>query len=199
MKNRGFTLIELLVVVGIIGVLAIALGFSFVGWQGRYRVESQIKEVESDLMKARARAMQRNRVHFFSLNPDLPSQYTVYEDDSDGTNNVPDGDGVFQPGTGDSADNELPSYPKTIDYDLTWNGTGDTVTFNTRGIITANRTICMFTDFDGDALHLSDVDPDYDCIVLSATRINLGKLSLQDTNGGVCGSAATGEGHCVQR
>lgn len=187
MKKSGFTLIELLVVISVIGTLAIALGFSFVGWQGRYRVESRIKDVESDLMKARARAMQRNRVHFFNL--DAARQYTVYEDDSDGTNKVPDGDGVFQPGTGDSADNELPSYPKTIDYDLTWNGVGNTVTFNTRGLIQPNRTICLFTDFDGDTV--SDVEPDYDCLVISPTRINMGKLNSQT---GACDAA-----NCIQR
>lgn len=175
MKKDGFTLIELLVVISIIGILAIALGFSFEGWQGRYRVESTIKQIESDLNKARASAMQRNRVHF--LNLDAVRQYTVYEDDSDGTNKVPDGDGVFQPGTGDSADNELPSYPKTIDYDLTWNGAGNTVTFNTRGLIQTGRTICIFTDFDGDGD--SDVEPDYDCLVLSQTRISIGKLNSQ--------------------
>jgi prepilin-type N-terminal cleavage/methylation domain-containing protein len=178
MSNRGFTLIELLVVTGIIGILAIALGFSFEGWQGRYRVESRIKEVESDLNKARSRAMQRNRVHFFSLDADLPRQYTVYEDTDPG----PDGNRSLDT----ALDTTLPTYPKTIEYDLSWNGGGDTVvTFDTRGLISPERSICIFTDFDGDTE--SDVDPDYDCLVISQTRISIGKLNSQVA--GDCGTA----------
>jgi prepilin-type N-terminal cleavage/methylation domain-containing protein len=196
MRNRGITLIELLVVITIIGILAIALGFEFVGWQGRYRVESQIKQIESDLMKARASAMQRNRTHFVNF-PDTVS-YTIYEDTSNGAGLVPDGDGVFQPGTGNTADDELDSFPKTLDYALSIGTVAGvppiTFTFDRRGLISPERTICMFTDFDGDAAHLSDVDPDYDCIVLSATRINLGNLTTQDTAGGLCDAT-----NCVQR
>ena len=194
-EDSGVTLIELLVVITIATVLIVALGFEFTGWQGKYKVESQIKDIYSDLMNARINAMQKNRAHFVNF-PDTVS-YTIYDDDSDGINKVPDGDGVFQPGTGDAADRELPTFPKSIEnaYTVTIGTTGapQTFTFNTRGLLSPNKTICIFTDFDGDKI--SDVNPDYDCIILSNTRINMGKLQKQDTDGGVCRSK-TGGGHC---
>ncbi len=91
MKNHGITLIELIIVISIIGILAVALGFEFTGWMGGYRVESQTKEMYVDLMNARARAMQRNRVHFVRLFIP-PTQYTNMYDD---TNPAPDGDGTY--------------------------------------------------------------------------------------------------------
>jgi prepilin-type N-terminal cleavage/methylation domain-containing protein len=178
-KDKGITLIELLVVIAIAGILFIALGFTFVGWQGKYKVESQTKDLYDDLMNARVRAMQRNRVHFLSL--DSANQYTIYED----TNPAPDGDGTLQT----AQDEMLPTYPKTIEYDLNWSGAvpsgrdpEDLIDFDQRGITAPQATplggtICIFTDFDGDGV--SDSDPDYDCIIISRTRINMGKLNTQ--------------------
>ncbi len=60
MKQDGVTLIELLIVIAIGGILVIALGFEFVGWMARYRVESQIKTMQADLLNARQRAMEKN-------------------------------------------------------------------------------------------------------------------------------------------
>ena len=77
MNNRGITLIELIVVISIIGILAVALGFTFQGWMGGYRIESQTKEMYVDLMNARARAMQRNRSHFVVV---TANDYQIFED-----------------------------------------------------------------------------------------------------------------------
>ena len=64
MSERGVTLVELIVVISVIGILAIALGFSYVGWQGAYRVEKTTKELYTDLMDARSRAMGQGLVQF---------------------------------------------------------------------------------------------------------------------------------------
>lgn len=181
MNNRGITLIELIIVISIIGILAVALGFSFQGWMGGYKVERQTKEMYVDLMNTRARAMQRNRLHFVRFNNS--TSYSIYEDDSDGTNKVPDGDGALQTGTGPTADTQLGGFPKTVQYNLDWNNSAVTaptnLTFNTRGIAATLGSISIFVDRDGDGK--KDFEPDYDCIVISATRINTGKLNDKGT------------------
>ena len=187
MRNNGITLIELIIVISIIGILAVALGFEFAGWMGGYRVESQMKEMYVDLMDARARAMQRNRTHFVRLNN---SSYSIYEDDSDGTNKVPDGDATLQTGTGSSADTRIlppltsPETAKPVEYNLRWNNsdisTPVNLTFNTKGLATMLGTISVFVDRDGDGKR--DFEPDYYCIVIARTRINMGKLNATTTN-----------------
>lgn len=184
MNNRGITLIEMLVVIAVIGILVIALSFSFQGWMGKYRVESEIKTLYVDLMNARAMAMTRNRFYF----ADFPTttSYRLIEDTNE--NNA------SNPGAGDTI---LQTYPKTLEYPVTW--AGGTIQFDKKGIVQPSATplggtICVFTDYDGDTSNLSDFDPDSDCIVISQTRINIGKLTTQDTAGGACDAA-----NCVVR
>jgi len=162
MKNKGITLIELIVVVSVIGILVIALGFSFQGWMGKYKVESQIKEMYVDLMNARARAMQRNRVHFVDLPSAQPKQYTIYED----TNTAPDGNGTLE------AASDTQVLQKTTDYTIVPAlAFGDTrFNFNKNGLVSHNGSIRLS----------STVTPDYDCIVLFTTRINMGKWNGTD-------------------
>jgi prepilin-type N-terminal cleavage/methylation domain-containing protein len=161
MRNSGITVIELLVVIAIAGVLAVALGASFQGWQGGFRVESEIKDLYSDLMDARLNARQKNREHYVVLATD---QYTVYEDDDP----PPDGDRNLDPDNDTEVRNEELPYGREID----WNG-DDQIDFTTRGLSNDNKTICMF----------SDVEPDYDCIVIFVTRIKMGKI---DNQGDAC-------------
>ena len=180
-NTRGVTLTELIVVIAIVGILVVALVFSFEGWMGKYKVESQIKEMHIDLVNTRANAMSRTRVHFFRLAN--ATSYTIYADDSNGVIKVPDGDGALQTGVGVGADTQLGGFPKTVEYNMDWNnaaiGAPVDITFSTRGTITTLGTISIFVDRDGDGVR--DFEPDYDCIVISQTRINMGQLDGKGT------------------
>jgi len=170
-RNRGVTLTELLVTIAIIGMLAVALGFSYQGWMGRYKVEKQIKEIYSDLMTARLRAMERNRVHF----ADFPSNtsYRLIDDTNE--------NGIFNNGV----DIPLPTFPKTVEYtmDVTAWG-GGRITFGKRGMITSPGTLCVSTD----------TAPDNDCIIVAQTRISIGRLTTSLPDLGACDSV-----NCVAR
>jgi len=129
-------------------------GFEFRDRMNKRKVERQIKEMYTDLINARARAIDRNRMHF-----DVGSSisYTIYED----TNPVPDGDGQFQA----SLDTPLPNYPKTVEYLINWTGAGNRLNFDKRGVISPLGSIYL-TPY---------VDADYDCISVTSMRMNLGK------------------------
>jgi prepilin-type N-terminal cleavage/methylation domain-containing protein len=97
-NNRGVTLVELLVVSGIIGILAVALGISFQGWIGGYKVESEINTLYSNMRAAQQRAVQLNQYIFMDISPD-GRFYRISQDDSD-ANTTPkpkNGNGIFEP------------------------------------------------------------------------------------------------------
>lgn len=156
--NKGITLIELIVVITIIGILVVVLGFSFQGWMGGYRVESQVKEMYVDLMNARARAMQRNRIHFVVV---AATNYQIFEDTNESGGTAPNAGDLAIPGFNN---------PKTFEYghDSSWTGT---VIMDTRGIVSNNVTPLGATI----QFNIGTNNPDYDCITLSSTRINIGK------------------------
>ena len=154
-SNKGITLIELIIVVSIIVILVIALGFTFQGWMGAYRIESQTKEIYVDLMTARARAMQRNREHYADF-PNATS-YRIREDSNEDRNPA-----VL------AGDTVLPTYPKTVQYAIVpaLGGAATTIRFDVRGRITPDGNIQVTLP--------ADVVADYDCVVFSDLRINIG-------------------------
>ena len=182
MKDKGLTLVELLVVICILNIIAISTAFSFRGWMGKYKIESQTKDLYVELTDARLSAMENKRTHFVRLQD--ATSYTFYEDDSNGGVKVPNGDGVLQTGSGASADTELPSYPKNVEYDIDWNNNNIVMpvnfSFNTRGISSVDADISIYIDRDSDGVQ--DMIPDYDCIAIRTTRINLGKLEINGTS-----------------
>ena len=185
MNNKGITLIELIIVATIIGILVVALGFNFQGWVSGYKVESQTKEMYIDLINTRARAMQRNRMHFIDLAVD---QYIIYED----TDPAPNGDGI--PNTA----NDLPPVSQKIleaRYPIIWSDPANiTIMFNTNGLSSANKSICSNAPLEVILGVPTANTADYNCITISTTRINMGKLTQSIADGGACAAA-----NCVEK
>lgn len=182
-NNKGMTLIELLVVITVISILIVALGFQFTGWVSGYKVESQTKELYIDLINTRARAMQRNRMHFVDL---AGNQYNIYEDD----NPAPNGDDVANTAvdTRLSQRNLEPRYPIISSIAR--------IQFDTNGLANSlgnKYSICSNAPSDADGA-------DYNCITISSTRIKMGKLTTSIANGGACGTVlATAVANCVEK
>lgn len=172
--ESGITLIELLVVVTVIGVLVLAAGIEFVGWQGNYRVESQVKEMYADLMNARVRAMQRNRTHFIVV---TANNYQVFDDVNE--NNVPD----------NNATERWWPNPKPFAYPSLQ---AETIIIDVRGLVSTIPAPAAGTEaFIRFSYDTSRVRPDYDCISLgavgTATGVNWGtRLNMGKWNGGLC-------------
>lgn len=159
--SGGFTLIEIIVVVAIIGTLLTIAGLEVSGWLSNYKVETEIKSMYVDLMNARARAMQRNRFHFVVL---AATQYTIYED----TNTAPDGNGTLETASDTQVLQKTTSY--TLSSALSFGATQ--FYFDKNGIASNTGSLRL----------VSTATPDYDCIVIAATRINMGKWNATTSN-----------------
>jgi prepilin-type N-terminal cleavage/methylation domain-containing protein len=163
MKNNGYSLTELVVVIAILGTLLGIAGISGKTWLERYRVEAQTKEMFTDLMNARASALQRNRMYFVDF---AGAQYTIYED----TNPGPDGDGLYQ-------SDDTPVMQKSTQYPIVpaLGGSATSFSFDKNGLVSLATPTATGT------LHFaSGAGPEYDCITLCTTRILMGKWSGGD-------------------
>ncbi len=166
MMSRGVTLVELIVVISIIGILVVALGFSYVGWQGKYKVEKAAKDIYFDLMTARSAATTRHRNYFADF-PTVTS-YRVMADAND---------------NGAADDAPLPTFPKTIEYAIAWSGV-NRILFDTKGLIRWDRNNDGIEETTDVIRLTTTADSDYDCILISQTSIYMGKWN---TTTGVCG------------
>jgi Tfp pilus assembly protein FimT len=181
--GTGITLVELLVVVSIVAILAVVLGYNYSGWSARYKVESQVRQLYSDLVGARVRAMQKGMTVFMDF-PDS-AHYRVIED----TN----GNAVVDTLPTDTL---LTGYPKAVDYALNAATVDDSVSpptvtsqaigsvvisFDKKGLLSCPTLFTLGSQTRGVIGFTSTASPDYDCIIISQTMIDMGQMS-----GGVC-------------
>lgn len=161
-RRGGFTMVEVMIAIAIVGIVVVLAVGTFQGMNEKYRVEGETKQMFSDMMDARARAMQRNRAFFVRINA---SNYTTYEDTSPG----PDGNGSWE-----NADTLVAN--ETMTHTIVTDnlaGGASTFRFNRNGIASVTGFIRLS----------STVRPDYDCITIRETRVKLGQY---DAAGGTC-------------
>lgn len=154
--HSGFTLPEVAIVVAIIGILLAIATLNFRQMNNKYTIESYTKEIHALLMRARNDASTSNIQRVVTL---AANQIQVTSD----TN----GNGVVNAGE------------PTITYpyrQFALQFANNPIIFDRRGIANAvvNQTLQI--------VHNGDATPSTDCIVVSATRINIGRMT-----GGVCG------------
>ncbi len=158
--ERGMTMIEVMIVVALLGFLYVILSNSYQSWAEKYRVETAVKEMFTDLMDARGRAMQRSRAQFVTIST-APARYQILED----TSPAPDGNGMLE-----ATDTSVRT--ATVRYPITVTPAGmTTLNFSRDGLLSMN------TGDTGVIRLTSPVAADYDCITLGPTRIKMGQFN----------------------
>jgi len=156
----GFTLVEILITIAILAILIMIGVGNFGGLNEKYKVEAETKQLYADLMDARGRAMQRNRMFFVRFSG---TGYATYED----TNTPPDGNGSWD----NTADTRVANVTVTHTITPSLPGGANAFEFNRNGIASVT----------GDIRFSSTAKPDYDCITILPTRTKMGQYI-----GGVC-------------
>jgi prepilin-type N-terminal cleavage/methylation domain-containing protein len=156
--KQGFTIIELIVVMLIMGVLMTMAMISYQSIQQRYQVEQKVKQMYSDLMNTRIRAMQRSRDHFVTLATGT-NLYRIYED----TITPPDGNGQLD--AGDALLSTQSIAPFTL---VLSTATLTLVQFNSKGLVSGTTGWVQIN---------STASGEYDCVKIEQIKTAMGKIN----------------------
>ena len=154
----GFTLVEILVAIAILGILVTLAVSTFREFNEKYKVEAETKQLYADLMDARGRAMQRNRVYHIQI---TANGYATSEDGFP----APDGDSNPANGANFPVSNVTVNHPITTA--LPNPGPPANFFFNRNGISSVTGNLRFAS--------VANSNPDYDCITILETRIKMGK------------------------
>lgn len=157
MAISGFTLIEVIIVIAIMGIVMSIATLNFRSWQVKNRVEGQTRELLADLNEARTNAYTQKKQYGIVFQP---NSYVIksYSTAALAASPLTSGTTVTT---------------KNLKYGLTKKGASivDTpVVFETSGI-----TYNKFTIFVNQGS--TDLSPAVNCIVISTTRVNIGKIN----------------------
>jgi prepilin-type N-terminal cleavage/methylation domain-containing protein len=149
MTSRGFTLIEILIVIAVIGIITTIAGFQFSAYSKKSAIESQIRQMYTDMMEQRSRALFEKRNRGVRV---TSTTFSLYSSASDDATRVVIGN---------------PFSLTTLKYPVTSNNYTDII-FDTGGMLdnVSNQSICIT------ATNSASIDS----IIVSETRIRLGKL-----------------------
>lgn len=154
--QSGFTLVELMVVIAIIGIFTAVAIMDLTQANAKYTVESYTREIYSILMKARNDAANTNVQQLVTLAANLVqvTQNTVENHTID---------------AGETTTTS--AYPRfAIDSNavVVFPAISPTIVFDRRGMTDDSQTIRIIN-------YPANAQPGVDCIVVSATRINMGR------------------------
>lgn len=166
-NNAGFSLIELVVTISIMGILMGIAGLSFSSWQKKSKFESQVREMYADLVDARNRAFTQKKVHGIVFQP---NGYVMKSYSSEAEYKF----------SSDAAANGVEIMNKPLKFGITKTNTtvftdsNSSILFDTTGYTT---TVTGFTVINNPVT----VSPNLNCLVISATRVNMGKWNATTT------------------
>jgi len=157
--RRGFALTELIVVIAIIVIAATFATLDFRSYQLKYKIDAQTKEMSADFNDIRSASIQKKKRHGLTI---TPTSYTFlrYSSEADAAS-----------GSGTVVLN------KPVNFRITTLAGADLnalVKFDERGYVSGINPPSMAVGF-------GVANAPNDCLVMSVTRVNMGKL-----NGGVC-------------
>jgi type IV fimbrial biogenesis protein FimT len=123
--ERGYTLVEIMVATAIIAILTTIAVPNIAGWRAKQRFATAVSDVHEAVKVARSSAIKDNTTVVIQFQ--LPNRFTVFADD--------DGDGAQ-----DAGERTILTGGFQNDITLTTSFGGHRLSFNGRGLTTANGT-----------------------------------------------------------